>query len=179
MLEKVDGFVEVTVPAMTDIQFKENFRLNRHTVTRVVEALGEDAQEQPLRMEFQLLLFLYYVGSIISFRKVAMVFGVSVSTAWEYVHNVVGLLSQLCGRYITFASPVILHETMTDFHRQTGINGIIGAVDGCHIPIQRPSEHEYAYVNRKGYHSINLMAVCMRCTLQVLRCMHRLAGFRP
>ena len=36
----------------------------------------------------------------------------------------------------------------------------MGAVDACHIPIERPRENEHAFVNRKGFHSIVLMGVC-------------------
>lgn len=32
-------------------------------------------------------------------------------------------------------------------------------IDGKHIPIQAPSTHEYLFVNRKNFHSINVMAV--------------------
>ena len=35
-----------------------------------------------------------------------------------------------------------------------------GCIDGTHIRIQAPSEDEKSYVNRKKYHSINVMAVC-------------------
>ncbi|XP_011869570.1 PREDICTED: putative nuclease HARBI1, partial [Vollenhovia emeryi] len=40
------------------------------------------------------------------------------------------------------------------------IHGIVGAIDGCHIRIRRPKEHEEDYVNRKGFHSILLQGVC-------------------
>ena len=33
-------------------------------------------------------------------------------------------------------------------------------MDGTHVPIIAPPEDEYAYVNRKKFHSINVMAVC-------------------
>ena len=43
---------------------------------------------------------------------------------------------------------------------KSGIPGIVGCIDGTHVRIQAPSEHEYLYVNRKGYHSINVQIVC-------------------
>lgn len=33
---------------------------------------------------------------------------------------------------------------------------VIGAVDGTHIKIAAPKLHSNAYINRKGYHSIQL-----------------------
>ena len=32
--------------------------------------------------------------------------------------------------------------------------------DGTHIRIQEPNEHENAYVNCKGFHSISVQGVC-------------------
>jgi hypothetical protein len=37
--------------------------------------------------------------------------------------------------------------------------GVIGLIDGTHIRIQAPSDHEDQYVNRKGYHSINVQVI--------------------
>ncbi|XP_049890978.1 putative nuclease HARBI1 isoform X2 [Epinephelus moara] len=46
------------------------------------------------------------------------------------------------------------------FRQASGIPGIVGCIDGTHVQIQAPSEHEYLYVNRKGYHSINVQVAC-------------------
>ena len=156
LLQKNEDFYEVTVPGLTETQFKENFRLGRETVASVVELLEEDdANGKP--MELKVLVLLYYLGSIISFRKVALIFNLSISTAWSFVDEVVRLLCGLKDVYIKFGG---LFEVSDRFQADTGIRGIVGAVDGCHIPIPRPSQNEHAYVNRKHTHSINLMGVC-------------------
>ena len=41
----------------------------------------------------------------------------------------------------------------------SGLPQVIGAVDGTHIPICRPAENGDAYINRKGFFSINTHAV--------------------
>ncbi|XP_062373191.1 putative nuclease HARBI1 [Sardina pilchardus] len=46
------------------------------------------------------------------------------------------------------------------FRQASGIPGIVGCIDGTHVRIQAPSEHEYLYINRKGYHSINVQIAC-------------------
>lgn len=40
-----------------------------------------------------------------------------------------------------------------------GFPGVIGCIDGTHVAIVRPTEHEEAYFNRKLYHSLNVMIV--------------------
>lgn len=39
-------------------------------------------------------------------------------------------------------------------------SGVLGAIDGSHIPIKAPRRQHNSYVNRKGFHSILLQAVC-------------------
>jgi hypothetical protein len=34
--------------------------------------------------------------------------------------------------------------------------GVVGFIDGTHIRIVRPQNHEKNYVNRKNYHSLNV-----------------------
>ena len=38
--------------------------------------------------------------------------------------------------------------------------GVIRCIDGTHSPVTAPPIDEYAYVNRKNFHSINVQAVC-------------------
>ncbi|XP_071080643.1 putative nuclease HARBI1 [Haliotis cracherodii] len=40
------------------------------------------------------------------------------------------------------------------------LSGVIGAIDGCHIPIKAPSSHQEDYNNRKMTHTVILQAVC-------------------
>jgi hypothetical protein len=38
--------------------------------------------------------------------------------------------------------------------------GVISSIDGIHIPILAPTEHNDSYINRKGYHLLQKQAVC-------------------
>lgn len=46
------------------------------------------------------------------------------------------------------------------FQNKTGFPGVIGAIDGTHIPISAPTLHRNSYINRKGHASFQLQAVC-------------------
>ena len=48
------------------------------------------------------------------------------------------------------------------FERKGGFPGVIGCLDGTHIPIKGPSTHSDLFINRKGYASFQLQAVCDR-----------------
>ena len=41
------------------------------------------------------------------------------------------------------------------------MQNVIGAIDGCHLQIQKPNHINYInYMNRKGYYSILLQGIC-------------------
>jgi hypothetical protein len=46
-------------------------------------------------------------------------------------------------------------EIKQGFYESGGFPGVIGCVDGTHVRITAPS-----FVNRKGYHSLNVQATC-------------------
>jgi hypothetical protein len=51
-------------------------------------------------------------------------------------------------------------DAQAEFYRMSGIPGILGIIDGTHIPIKGPrGADEIACVNRKGGHSINTQIV--------------------
>ena len=49
---------------------------------------------------------------------------------------------------------------MEQFEQKCGFPNVIGVIDGTHIQIWAPSEDPHSYINRKGYHSINVQVVC-------------------
>lgn len=53
-----------------------------------------------------------------------------------------------------------INNTVREFHRLGNFPRVIGAIDGTHIPIKAPTVNEGIYVNRKGFHSLNVQAVC-------------------
>ena len=46
------------------------------------------------------------------------------------------------------------------FFAKNGFPGVIGCIDCTHIRIQAPRINENDFVNRKGYHSLNVQAIC-------------------
>ena len=53
-----------------------------------------------------------------------------------------------------------LQTQKAHFYAMSNFPRVIGCIDGTHIRIIAPSENSHSYIIRKGYHSINAMAVC-------------------
>ena len=51
-------------------------------------------------------------------------------------------------------------KTKSDIDKIAGFPGVVGCVDGSHIPIPVSRGHGYRHINRKGFASVNLLAVC-------------------
>ncbi|XP_026823903.1 putative nuclease HARBI1 [Ooceraea biroi] len=71
------------------------------------------------------------------------------------------------------ASTSILHDVIAAVlaRRITNVPYIyvLGAIDGSHIKIASPKENPECYINRKGYHSIQLQVIC-DSNLKFLHC---------
>ena len=51
-------------------------------------------------------------------------------------------------------------RTKKEFYKVAGFPGVIGCIDGSHIVIIAPHQDEFAYVNRKKFHSVNIQGIC-------------------
>ncbi|XP_054746667.1 putative nuclease HARBI1 [Anastrepha obliqua] len=67
----------------------------------------------------------------------------------------------LCPKHIVFSmSSEEQQDANRRFYETCGIPGVVGAVDGTHIQMIRPSNDEHLFFNRKLKHSINAMVIC-------------------
>ncbi|XP_046585453.1 putative nuclease HARBI1 [Haliotis rubra] len=50
--------------------------------------------------------------------------------------------------------------TKKQFFQIAGFPNVLGCVDGTFIRLMAPSENEADYLNRKGFHSLNVQMIC-------------------
>ena len=116
---------------------------------------------EPLTVEKQLLMTLWYLGSQDTIHRVADRFGVSESTVLKMRNKIVdATLEHLMPKLIKWPDQNEQNDISNFFERKNGFPGIIGCLDGTHIQICAPKESAVSYVNRKGFHSLQLQAVC-------------------
>ena len=94
-------------------------------------------------------------------RSVSDRFNVTKSTVFACLNRVCrALKNNITSRVIVWPSQERAQVIMDGFRRHRRLPGVIGAVDGGHIPVKAPEDCPENYVNRKNFHSVNLTAIC-------------------
>jgi DDE superfamily endonuclease len=74
--------------------------------------------------------------------------------------NVTDFLNQIAGTIIKFPNSQEKGRIKSAFEAKTRLKEVIGAVDGCYIPMKAPAAFRSDYVNRKFFTSVTLQAIC-------------------
>ena len=135
--------------------FKFTFKTNVEPYISLQDTRYRPATPSRIR----LLAFLYHVALGDNYRSVANQFSIGVSNVSKIVHDVTSaILSHMWSNYIRLPNAVEAQENMRTWKQQTGIPGIVGALDGTHIQIKKPSNRvaPEVYYNRKSFYSVNV-----------------------
>ena len=139
--------------------FRRHFRLTRQQYEvlngKLTETGGELNSElgglTRMPQNFKTLIFLWYMANQNSFRELGDIFHVAQSTAHNCDMSHGTSLHEM-------AKSVTNKFVQVFFARWTGIDNVPGAIDGCHIRLQRPKRHGSDY--RKCYYSLPLQSIC-------------------
>ena len=151
---------------MGDDELLNKFRMNRDTIFQICEELKDDLERPtkrnfslPVSMQVTLALRFYATGSFQS--VIADSNGVSAMSVSRSVTLVSEALTNRAKTYIKMpTNPIALRNIKQKFYELNRFPNVIGAIDGTFIPIKAPFDDEPLYVTRKGFHAINVQAVC-------------------
>merc|ERR1712071_364876 len=107
----------------------------------------------------QVLLALQFFATGTFQSVVGNVLRVSQRSVGRSIHAVARALCRLGPKIMTIDKTNLV-PLQEDFAEIANMPGVFGCIDGTHVRISRPYEWEASYVNRKGYHSINVQGVC-------------------
>ncbi|XP_071155445.1 putative nuclease HARBI1 [Mytilus edulis] len=151
---------------LTEREMRERYRFGRETFDFLVDLLGKDLQrgtmkKTALTVEEQLSIALRYYASGSFLQVIGDTLGYDKSTVSRAVDDVTNAILARKNDFISFpTSKADIDEVKLGFHEQANFPHVVGCIDGTHVRIQRPTEDEPAYVNRKNFSSINVQAVC-------------------
>ncbi|XP_018572113.1 putative nuclease HARBI1 [Anoplophora glabripennis] len=166
--------------SLTDRQFIKLFRLNKNMTEDLIETL-EPFITPPSRISSLNVTRKVIISSVIltALRFFAsgsyqtdiglnLHLGVSQSSVSRCVAEVTDALNrpEVFNRFIRFPWNFNkLNGLRNEFYLQNNFPGVIGCIDCTHVAIYPPKINdpvypEAIYVNRKGYHSINVQLIC-------------------
>lgn len=151
-------------------EFQSNFRLTVKSFIYVANAIRPSLVRQPgargpepTPCELQLAICLYQLATGFSHKAVALAFRNSLSTAHvlRTMRTVPKAIHKHLNHLICFPSTRSQMEAIASvFERRTLIPGMIGAIDCSHIRVTPRRRDQGSYMNRKGFCSVILSAVC-------------------
>ncbi|XP_050518027.1 putative nuclease HARBI1 isoform X2 [Diabrotica virgifera virgifera] len=160
-----ENYYEMVIPGYTDFQFYEHFRMTREMAEELVHIVGnnhplEDRNKlAPLRKK--ILFSIWILSKPESFLATGDRFGLPTSTGHLIFKEIINIICSLMPQYIRWPDLNDYAVSSQVFQERThGFPGIIGAIDGCHIPIKQPIGNNIDFYNRKGFHSIILQGIC-------------------
>lgn len=151
-------------------EFKSHFRMSRTTFEFLLETIFEDLIRKrkgcaTIPAHQQLMICLWKMATMDSYRSVCDRFNVGRATAIRAVRRVTHAIFRRSTRFIQWPSGDRAVTVMQGFEEASGFPRTIGAIDGTHIRINAPKKNPENYINRKGFHSIQLQLVCDHATL--------------
>ena len=147
---------------MEDAEFIANFQLSWPSFVKLCTKLcplivKEDTfAKNTFSVERRVAMTLYFLGQGINYRTVANQFAIC-----KIVHETTkAIVDILTPEYVKFPeSDAEYLAAMATFHGKQ-ISNCVGAIDGSHIRILRPTECSTDFYNRKAYYSILLQGIC-------------------
>ena len=105
-------------------------------------------------------IYVKYVSTQLTLQTIADILGVCEATIFDLVKRMSFVIcSELMPLLIKWPTGYRVEKTINEFQHLKEFPGVLGAIDGSHIPIRTPTEHQENYINRKGFHSVILQAV--------------------
>ena len=151
----------------TESELRCRYRFGRAGIQYLVDILRDEISPETRRSKslstlMQVLITLRFLASG-SFLQVIgdTFFAFDKATVSRVVRRVTLALAGKVNQFIRFPqSREERNEVKQGLHKMANFPCAIGCVDGTHVRIIGPSENEPDFVNRKGFHSVNVQGIC-------------------
>ncbi|CAH1782746.1 unnamed protein product [Owenia fusiformis] len=186
-IPKVITFCEI-VNRFDKLEFRRHFRIERESYNELCRRLephlsawhvqageGGRGRRQRLSTEKKVLIGLWYFANKETIRSLAIKLGVANLKVHDIIQEFVASVMIIKDEVIHWPSQDDMNEADEAFRAFRGIPGIIGATDGTHTPIPKPSGTGADYINRKGFFHVTSSFLAMQ-HIPYLRSLSHLIG---
>lgn len=164
---KPPGYFENVVPCYDEKRFQKKFRISKKTFDFLCDELNEIMKKEDTRFREavpvakRILIAISILKSNCDLGTIADLFMVGKTTVHEIVLEFCDAISiRLFKALINFPSTERERKQLANsFESKWAFPGVIGALDGCHIPIKKPVTDGEDYFNYKKFYSINLLGL--------------------
>ncbi|KAM3874193.1 putative nuclease HARBI1 [Diretmus argenteus] len=149
-----------------EVTFRDRFRMYKENALEIITLLEPgltilSQRGRPVPIPLQVLITFSFLASGSFHRETGDLCGVHESTACRIVHKVCRAICGLKHTYINFPDAASQANYKVEFYEYGHFPGVIGCIDGCHVPIKCPSTPDAEeYSNRKNWFSVNVQGVC-------------------
>ena len=152
---------------LSDAELIKRYRLDRAGILFVTDLVRDalasnNKRRHPLTPEMKVIITLRYLAT----GKMQMCssddLGPSQPAISRAITQTIDALADIniIKQFIRFPTTQdVTAANKAEFKDIADFPGVIGVIDGTHVRIMAPREQEEVYVNRKGYHSINVQVV--------------------
>ncbi|KAJ8951202.1 hypothetical protein NQ314_007703 [Rhamnusium bicolor] len=167
VIPKNEHYLEHTVPQYNDGEFIQHFRVSRQVANKIGDGFKnseyfkyQSGSNDKISAISQVLIFLWFAGhQTSSFRDVGDRFNLSISSVYRIIRRLIYFLSNKAPEIIKWPNAKEKQDIERDF-RKKQFPGVIGAIDGSHVKIDKPQNDPDSYLNHKHFFSIQLQVVC-------------------
>ncbi|WAR04489.1 HARB1-like protein [Mya arenaria] len=150
---------------LSDVEVVDRYRLSRIAIIYLEDSLRNDLspptnRSQSVSSVTKVLVGLRVLSKGNFLSEVADLHGISKQTASRVLHEFVDAVNRNIDNIRFPRTQQELAEAKLGFYKRCKIANIVGAVDGTLVPIIAPKDSGEAYICRKGFHAINVMATC-------------------
>ena len=107
----------------------------------------------------QIAIVLWRLANGAGIRTLEQTLGISQGSVSNFTDRFLEALLDLECNRIAWPRGARLATVIQGFKNHRGLSNVISAIDGTHIPIHSPSKNGSWFINRKGFHSINLLGI--------------------
>ncbi|XP_041377347.1 protein ANTAGONIST OF LIKE HETEROCHROMATIN PROTEIN 1-like [Gigantopelta aegis] len=150
---------------MNNVQFRKHFRIQRSVFEELLDKIKGDLTATfrggftPTEPEVKILVFLWYIAKEDAMKEIGVLFGIGTYTVHKCIREVSKMIAALSNEIIKWPSFEDQCEIAKSFKDKSGIDHIIGAIDGTHTQLLNLPNDSKDYFSRREYPSVQLQLV--------------------